>query len=405
MFGNLQGIPASLNDFSAYLWDEHQIEISKQGVDDRFNSHAVNFLKRQLQEEMNNKLDFSNLHPLSSSFSSIRIKDSTKWNLPEAYSDKYKGHGGCRANGKAMISVQFDYDLLAGGFIDLSLTSGTRNDQQDSKEVKDNIGKNELLIRDLGYATIGYMKNVEDKQAFFLNKMSLQFAVYDLEKGKEVDFKAIQRKLKKNNLQQVEQNVLVGSKERFACRMIVTTVPQEVYKARIEAAEKNARKRGYQLTDTYKTRAAMNIYLTNAPDQLLPAKNVMDIYRIRWQVELMFKVWKSLANVNAIGKMKMVRFEAQLLAKLIWILINWKIFFALNGWVYHQDAEQMCSIWKFYKQIIRTSSQLRDILWEDGDWAKWLSKLFTKAHRNLLIEKKKNKKAFYEHFNLLMDLA
>lgn len=405
MFGNLQSIPASLNDLSAYLWEEHQIEISKQGIDDRFNRQAVDFLKFQLEKEMSHKLNLSTLHSLSTPFSSIRIKDSTKWNLPDNCSDKYKGHGGCRANGNAMISLQFDYDLLGGNIIDLSLTSGTRNDQRDSKEVKDNIGTDELLIRDLGYATIGYMKNIQDKQAYFLNKMSLQFAVYDPKKEKELDFRDIQRKMKKNNLQQIEQNVLIGSNERFPCRMIVTTVPQEVYKARIESAEKNAKKRGYQLTAAYKSRAALNIFLTNTPAKWLPASSVMDIYRIRWQVELMFKVWKSLANVNVIRKMKMIRFEAQLIAKLIWVLTNWKIFFAINHWVYHQNEEQMCSIWKFYKQVIRTALQLRDILWEGADLETWLIKLFAKAQRNLLIEKKKDKKAFYDHFSLLVGLA
>jgi len=405
MFGNLQNQPVSLNDLSAYLWEEHQIEMSKQGIDHRFNDQALAFVKSQLEAEMRHKLNLSGLDPSSCSFSSIRIKDSTKWNLADHCAEKYKGHGGCRANGKAMISIQFDYDLLGGAIADLSLTSGTRNDQQDAKEVKTNIGKDELLIRDLGYATIGYMENVQNREAYFLNRMSPLFNVYDPENGQLLKFKELRRKMEKKGLLSMERNVLIGKKERFPCRMIITPAPQEVYKARIEKAEQQARKRGGQLTDNYKARAALNIFITNADAERLPANNILDIYRIRWQIELMFKVWKSLTNINVVGKMKMVRFEVQLIAKLIWLLVNWKIFFAINHWVHQQNQNQMCSIWKFYKQMTRTPSLLRDVLWENGDFYLWLTKLFAKAHRNLLIEKKKGKKAFYEHFNLLINLT
>ena len=405
MFGNLQSIPASLNDLAAYLYEEHQIEISKQGLDDRINEHAVSFLKSLLKKEMNSKLDLSSVNSLTSHFSSIRIKDSTRWNLPDNCSQKYKGHGGCRANSKSMISLQFDYDLLSGNFLDLSLTSGTRNDQRDSKEVKDNIYENELHLRDLGFATIGYMKNIEEKGAYFLNKMSLQFKVYDIKKKKEIDFRAIHKKMKQHNLMCIEKEVVVGSQEKLPCRIIISKAPQDVYKSRIDQAEKKGKKRGYQLSKSYKERASMNIYLTNASQESLPKESIMDIYRIRWQVELMFKVWKSLTNINKLHKVKMVRFEVQLMAKLIWILTNWKVFFLVNHWVHQINRKHMCSIWKFFKQIISNTHKLRDILWQDGDLNKWLTMLFSKARRHLLIEKKKGKLAFYEHFNLITHLA
>lgn len=405
MFGNLQNTPASLNDFSAYLMEEHQVEISKQGINERFNNQSVDFLKALLAEEMGQKLDLSSLNPLSSPFSRIRIKDSTKWNLPDHCSEKYKGYGGCRANSASMVSVQFEYDLLAGDIMDLSITSGTRNDQQDSKEIKDNIDANDLLIRDLAYATIGYMINVVDNEAYFLNRMSPQFAAYETQDQNPLDLMAIKRQLEKNNLAFIEQDVLIGSKEYLPCRMIVTRVPQEVYNQRIQKAERTAKSKGYQVTDHYKARAALSIFLTNAPLDLLNAENIIEIYRIRWQVELMFKVWKSLAKVNTFWVMKIERFESQLIAKLIWLMINWKIFFAINHWVHNLDIEHMCSIWKFYKQIIRMSPELKNILWGDGDFQLWLTKLFSMAHRNLLIEKKKNKKPFYEQFNQLLTLA
>lgn len=391
MFGNLQSLPASLNDFSAYLWEEHQIEISKQGIDERFNGDAINFFKSLLSEQINNKIDLSTVQPLSTQFSKVRIKDSTKWNLPDEYSDKYKGHGGCRANSKSMISIQFEYNLLGGDIVDLSMRSGTRNDQQDSREIIDNIGKDDLLIRDLGYATIDYMDNIESNEAYFLNRMSPQVGVYQVEDKSVIDFLKVKNRLLKHNLPYLEEEVCIGSERYFKCRMIVTRVPEEVYQKRIEQAAKTAKKRGYKVTDTYKARAALNIFLTNATPKMLSANQVVDIYHIRWQIELMFKVWKSLAKVNVLSKMKICRFECQLLAKFIWLLINWKVFVAINAWMRNIDEEKICSIWKFYKQMARKPLQLRDVLWYGANLETWLYSLFSKARRNLMIEKRKGK--------------
>lgn len=403
MFGNLNVTPSSLNDFSAYLMEEHQLSVSKQSIDDRFNDQAVVFLRGLLEEEMSKRIDYSSIRSLSAQFSSIRLKDSTKWNLPDHCAHKYKGHGGCRGNSKSMISVQFEYDLLSGVFKDLSLTSGTRNDQKDAKEVKDNIPPKELLIRDLGYASgIEYMENIAAKGAFFLNRMSPQVAVFNPEDQKEIDFNALRNKLKKNNLPYIEQSVEIGSKQHFGCRMVITRVPDEVYQKRIRDAEKIAKKRGYKVTNSYKARAALNIFLTNASCELLKAADISKVYRIRWQIELIFKVWKSLGKINAYWKMKVPRFECQLIAKLIWIVINWKVFLAINHWLHQLNPKNLCSIWKFYKQVIRLSMQLRDILWKKASLESWLFMLFSKAERNLTVEKKKNKLASWEILNILI---
>ena len=99
--------------------------------------------------------------------------------------------------------------------------------------------------------------------------------------------------------------------------------------------------------------------------------------------------------------MKIQRFECQLIAKLIWVVIHWKIFFVVNRWVNEKDPKKMCSVYKFFKQAVRTSLELKNILWKDHCLIQWMEKLLAKANRNLLIEKKKNKSAFYEQFSLM----
>jgi hypothetical protein len=42
------------------------------------------------------------------------------------------------------------------------------------------------------------------------------------------------------------------------------------------------------------------LFVTNAPGTLISLKQVYDFYRIRWQIELIFKLWKSYGGLNQI---------------------------------------------------------------------------------------------------------
>ncbi len=165
MFAHQKGKFLSLMDICADLLEEYGIEITKQGVNERFNSEAVLFFNRILDHllstEFNDGRDVEGL----SGFNRVRIKDSTKFALPRAFAEKYKGYGGVLANSEAMISIQYEYDLLSGKTMDLRLTTGRKNDQSDSRDFTQDIQKDDLFIRDLGYCTLSYLKKINGEGA------------------------------------------------------------------------------------------------------------------------------------------------------------------------------------------------------------------------------------------------
>ncbi|MDN5217553.1 IS4 family transposase [Fulvivirgaceae bacterium BMA12] len=406
MFCNLQAVPASLNDFSAYLFEEHNIKISKQGLDERFNETAVNFLKRLLTVQLEKSIQSYLPKGYCPTFNRVRVKDSTKWTLSDTCIDKYKGYGGNKQQPSSMVSVQYEYDLLSGKIIDLSVHSGTRNDLQDAKELKDNIGPDDLIIRDLGYISSSYLENIKKKGAFFLNRLSPQLGVYHVNNHqRRIDFKDIAKTMINKNLDYFDQQVLVGSQQYHRCRMIVTKVSEQIYQQRIAKAKRRAKDRRHRISEEYKSRAKLNVYLTNVDEKKMLADMVVKLYKVRWQIELIFKVWKSLAKVNAVSRVKTERFECQLLAKLIWLLTNWKVFSIINDWMLNQKLKSMCSIWKFFKQAIRKPLQLRDVLWRQNSINLWLRSIFEKAHTYLSVERKKGKIPFFDLYCYLSQLT
>ena len=326
MFAHQQGKELSLLDLCGDFYCQNNLLIKKQSVHERFNPEAVAFLKAVLARLLASQFATVGKNQVLSSFKRVRIKDSTRFALPAAYAATYKGHGGATHNSESMISIQYEYDLLSGTAMDLRLTTGTRNDQLDAKENTHDIAENDLFIRDLGYATLSYMLQIADQKAYFLNRLHPQISAYHAKKPTEtVDFKKCQKKLKKYNLPYLECSVLIGKKAQIPCRLVICAVDKPTYQNRMRKAQKQAKSCGHQVSDTYKTRARLTTYITNADEIMLPTNKIKSIYGLRWQIELPFKIWKSQAEIAKVKEMKIYRFECQLIAKLIWLLVHMKI--------------------------------------------------------------------------------
>ena len=302
-----------------------------------------------------------------------------------------------------MISIQYEYDLVSGTAMDLRLTNGRRNDQLDSKESTHDIVKNDLFIRDLGYATLGYLSQIIENLAYFLNRLNTQTTVYFADNPKEkVDFIKCYKQLKKQKLPYLEYKVVVGKKEQIPCRLIILPVDDSTYKRRIRKAQKSAKSKGYQLSADFKNRARLTCYITNTEEDKIPACDVKKIYGLRWQIELTFKVWKSQAKVHQIKEMKIHRFECQLIAKLIWLLIHNNIFKYLNSWVNDSNQNKSCSIWKYYKHAFRINYLVRKMITKPDKLKLLLQNLMDIASWQFLLETKKGKTS---HFQALKKLA
>lgn len=401
MFAHQQGKFLSLMDICADLLEEYGVEITKQGVNERFNAEAVLFFNRVLDHllstEFNDAKDVEGL----SGFNRVRIKDSTKFALPRAFAEKYKGCGGVLANSEAMISIQYEYDLLSGKTMDLRLTDGLKNDQSDSRDFTLDIQKDDLFIRDLGYCTLTYLEKIRGEGAFFVNRLSPQTNVYtDKNTAVAIDFEKYRKKIKKLKLPQIELDVFVGKNAQIPCRLIIMPVDDAAYEKRIRKTAKQARSTGNSLSAEFKTRSRLNLFITNIPEKDMDAGKIREIYTLRWQIELIFRVWKSQARINGIKEMKLERFECQLLSKLIWLLINWRIF----KWLDHQvfgKHRKLCSVWKFYKYASLISQKLRKALKNTDQMEKILIRSLEIAPRQFILEKKKDKLSQNEAFMLL----
>jgi len=387
----------SLNDLSVQLKSRFGIIIKKQSIDERFTYAAVTFFKTVLEDVLNisiqryNKIDFTE-------YEKVRIKDSTSFQLPESMKDKYPGSGG--SGSKASIRIQFEYDLKDGKILDLNLYPYNNQDSKNAKETIDNIGENELIIRYLAYTAISNLTKIERKKSYYLNRFNTttNAYIYNKEKDKyeELDFANIYSQMKSQNINLTEKEVYIG-KDKFKTRIIIELLPQDKYEQRIRKAKKQAVRKGRQPGKKYLSRIGLNIFMTNAE---IESKNVRLLYTIRWQIELMFKIWKSIGEIDKVGKMKVERFETSLYGKLIWIALNWHILWYVIVHYFHKKGINI-SPYKFYKTLKITLIEHRTAVYSGTKkLSEFISDLIIMSPNNHKSEKKKNSNNWsYEIFD------
>jgi hypothetical protein len=378
------------------------LKISKQSIDGRFTREAVSFVLEVLKEVLERQLNKVFCNDFLPQFNQVCIKDSTKFNVDNRLCENFKGTGGRLETTKACVCIQYEFDLRSGKVLDLNVTNGTRNDSIDAIETKGKINKTDLILRDLGYYKLSVLTDIANEGAFFISRLNVSTLIYDLGQTEKLEFKALYEQMQKQKLIKCEKQILVGKKERVEMRLIVDIVPEKVYEERIRKVNKHNKERGWKTSDDYKARCRFNLYITNVPSENISLEEVMLLYRLRWQVELMFKNWKSVCAVHKLQPMKYERFACLLFAKLILIVLNLQIIRNMQG--YHfKKTRQMLSENKCFKTLQDSFSILKSIWKERRKKSernlKNLISLFSSNHWK---EKRKGRKNFIEIIDIFI---
>ena len=91
----------------------------------------------------------------------------------------------------------------------------------------------------------------------------------------------------------VEKTVVLGACAHVPARLIAVRVPEAIVNERRRHAQAVAKKRGSTPSQAHLTLMAWNLFITNVPTTVWPPKTVGIAYSLRWQVELVFRAWKS----------------------------------------------------------------------------------------------------------------
>jgi len=380
----------SLNDLSIILNDRNGVKITKQSLHERFNMYALYFLKDALEKLLQNQLEvgyelFGNIE----GFNRILIKDSTCFQIDESLSEYYPGSGGSGSG--ASVRIQFEYDILTGKINDLSVNAFNDQDAKDSVATIDLTQQGDLILRDLAYMSLEVLQQIKELLAFFVCRANPVVNIYE-KKGDEyikVNFIAAANYMKRYNIERFEKEVYLGSKGKLKVRLILHLLPSEVVSKRLrKARENNKKKKRGELNKEFIARAHLNLFITNASEEQLPISVIWPLYRLRWQIELIFKIWKSICKIDEVKRVKRHRLECYIYAKLILIVLGWHILWATAKQLFAKENKAL-SFFKAAKSLLlRKISELRAVFLGDMEANSFLSKFYELSRTNHLLEKR-----------------
>jgi hypothetical protein len=284
----------------ASMWDfqvtatQLGLQVCETAVKKRFAAGGplVDFLRLALERALKQTVAAQPaVAELLQRFTAVFLGDSSTITLPDELAHLFPGCGGKAGTSAAALKIQVLWDLKSGRLERLVVEAGKASDARSSIAVEqaEQALAGTLLIYDLGYFSVERFARVDHRQARFLSRLQHPTMVLDAE-GTQLDLVSY---LRQQETGLVDVSILLGASERLACRLIGVRVPEEVANRRRQQARAKARDHGREPSAEYLELLGWSLFVTNAKAEELTWKAVVVLYRARWQIELLFKLWKS----------------------------------------------------------------------------------------------------------------
>lgn len=268
--------------------------ISKQALNERMKPETKQFVKNFLQDLLKQELSRGKVGKIKGvlkQFKNIQIDDSTTLSLPDALVEEFPGNKS-RGVPKAQAKIHAMYNLSENNFSFLNVHSFSNNDQSLSADVLPYLQKGDLCLRDMGFTVLEVVSKLIDKGVYFIARKKYCTKVFEVQSKIEV---SLLKELRKTKF--IDREVLVGSKQQIKVRLVAIPLsPQQAQERRRKA--RADRDRRLKHTPEYYELLGYTIYITNVSSKQCNAKEIFQLYKLRWNIEIIFKSWKSCFSIE-----------------------------------------------------------------------------------------------------------
>jgi hypothetical protein len=293
------------------------VTISPQGLCDRFDARAVACLQAVLAATMQQAMTADPaVLPLLDRFVAVEVQDSTTIALPDALADQFVGCGGSRGRVAAAVKAQFRWELRSGRLDGPILQDGRASDRAVDFARRARPGT--LRLRDLGYWQLDDLAHDAQDGRFWLLRLKPGTAIYTLD-GQRHDLVDL---LATETGESLDVPVRMGVSHQLAGRLIARRAAPDAAATRLRHLEHTARRKGRTVSATSRALCAWELLVTNVPVAQLSADEAWILRGVRWQIELLFKLWKQHGKLDESRGQQPARVLAELYAKFIGLLIQ-----------------------------------------------------------------------------------
>ena len=212
----------------------------------------------------------------------VLLIDATRWKTPAGTGDDVRLHQ--------------SYDLRAGRMEQVQLTD--RHQAESLSHFGFRAG--DLVVTDAGYPVASSVEGTQQSDSFLLQRTTASHLHLEDEQGHTIGLKERIKHVAANSLKEVGGFVrLPKSGERARVRVLCYRLPKEqADKARERKAAKLRKKQGRNYNQELVWWAGWVILVTTTDQAQWRGKDLVALYRARWQIELFFKRLKQCLHLH-----------------------------------------------------------------------------------------------------------
>jgi hypothetical protein len=323
-FGWLHNPKATLEEL-AQVAGHLGVRISPQGLDQRFGPEAAALLEQVLHEAVLRVVSSDPVAvPVLRRFGGVSLLDTTALTLPAAFAKTWPGSGSHES--PAGIKAQVRLNLADGSLSGPFLFPARDHDQQGVLHSAA-LPARTLLLADLGFFSLDRFAELDRDKVYWLSRVQVETSFRDAS-GRVMTAAGFLREQADKDM--VDMPVAMGVAHRLPCRLLALRVPPHVAaqrrrKLRTGGRQGKRRNRHGRVRKVHPDRwllAEWNVYVTNVPCELLSVREAWIMARCRWQIELLFKLWKSEGHVDESRSEKPWRILCEIYAKLLGMVVQ-----------------------------------------------------------------------------------
>jgi hypothetical protein len=319
------------------------VHVSNQAIEQRFSQASVRLLHALLEEGVGQVISSEARAPeLLARFKGVYLQDGTVISLPSSLASSWPRGG--QAGQEAALRVQGRLELGSGCLAGLWLQAG-REAERSGPAISTPLPVGSLFHGDMGYFSLAEMRQRGKQGQSWLSQARATLTLID-QRGQCWDLLSF---LRAQAGQQVDVELFVGKRERLPVRLIAVRVSPQEAQGRRERAnarithppkgcqaplpgkrkpkeQRQGKRKGKKISAARLRLADWTIVLTNVPKELLSVPEALVLLRVRWQIELLWKLWKQHGKLDTWRSYKPERILTEIYAKLLGLVFtHWQL--------------------------------------------------------------------------------
>ncbi|MED1305684.1 transposase, partial [Bacillus pacificus] len=156
----------------------------------------------------------------------------------------------------------------------------------------------------------------------------------------QIDMEVLMNSLQPGQTYEIS-DAYIGKDKKLFTRVIIYRLTEKQLRERRKKQVYTESKKGITFSEKSKRLTGINIYVSNTPEGIVPMEQIHDFYSLRWQIEIIFKTWKSLFQIHHWQNIKQERLECHVYGRLIAIFICSSTMFKIRKLLLQKNKREL----------------------------------------------------------------